>query len=173
MVHKSNRGTQWLVICNLPVATAGGNLHSLLPINRSSKKEVIPRPSAASLADRPRKPTKLPEVGVVTAAEVMAAVAATALALQPAPLSSVRVAASRPRFPLNLEATVRFSAAIASRRRRPAAVVAGVDAARATVAGAAADVTELAREKQFQTGKWPVIPRTGRSPVFAYPAPDC
>jgi hypothetical protein len=57
---------------------------------------------------------------------------------------SVLAAASKPRFHSSHEETVRYSAAIASRRKRAVlAAVADVDAAATTAADAAAVVTKL------------------------------
>jgi hypothetical protein len=80
-LYKLKRGTRWLEICNLPVATADGNSHLLLLTRRSFKNVDIRRRSAASLADRPRKPIK----PVVVALAVVALTVEAAVVIAHAP----------------------------------------------------------------------------------------
>jgi hypothetical protein len=82
-------------------------------------------------------------------AAVVAVTAEAAVAIAPAPPQEPRLfvlaAASKLPFLLNPEAIVRYSAAIASRRKRvvPVAAVAGVDAATTAAAVAAVATNSL------------------------------
>jgi len=111
----------------------------------------IRRRSAASLADRPRRPTKpVAAEAVVTpaAATVMAAEAEVIPRAQPRelPLFALAAASKQP-FPLSREAIVQSSVAIASRHKKaaPVAALAVEEAAAVMIAAAvveaAADAT--------------------------------
>jgi hypothetical protein len=177
--HTLKKGKhQWLEICNLPVATADGNLHLLLLTKRSSRNEDIRRRSAASPADRPRRPTKPEAAAVDSVGAVAATAAAGAVVIARVPPRALRwfalAAASKLRCLLNPEAIVRYSAATASRRKRAVpAAAAVVDAAAMTAADAAAAAavaTNLNSKLQpknekadLQTAGWPFrLPDTPR-----------